>query len=62
MCSSDLTSNYVSGVNGANDEMHIVVIDRLGKFTGVANTVLEKFAYVSKASDAKTMTVLQTSM
>ena len=23
------TSNYVSGVNGANDEMHIVVIDRL---------------------------------
>ena len=47
------TSNYVSGVNGANDEMHIVVIDRLGKFTGVANTVLEKFAYVSKASDAK---------
>ena len=47
------TSTYTSGVNGANDEMHIVVIDRLGKFTGVANTVLEKFAYVSKASDAK---------
>jgi hypothetical protein len=47
------TSTYVSGVNGANDEMHIIVLDALGKFTGVANTVLEKFAYVSKASDAK---------
>jgi len=47
------TSNYVSGLDGHNDEMHIIVIDRFGKFTGVANTVLEKFAYVSKASDAK---------
>ena len=48
------TSRFTSGVNGANDEMHIIVIDEDGKFTGVANTVLEKFAYVSKASDAKT--------
>ena len=34
--------------------MHIIVIDEEGKFTGVANTVLEKFDFVSKASDAKT--------
>lgn len=47
------TSQYVSGLNGANDEMHILVIDSKGAFTGVANTILEKFAYVSKASDAK---------
>lgn len=47
------TSVYVSGVNGANDEMHIIVLDEDGKFSGVANTVLEKFAYISKASDAK---------
>ena len=46
------TSSFVSGVNGANDEMHIIVLDEDGKFTGVANTVLEKFGYVSKASDA----------
>jgi hypothetical protein len=46
------TSSFVSGVNGANDEMHILVLDEDGKFTGVANTVLEKFGYVSKASDA----------
>jgi hypothetical protein len=47
------TSAYVAGVNGANDEMHVIVLDNLGKFSGVSNTVLEKFAYVSKAYDAK---------
>jgi hypothetical protein len=33
--------------------MHIIVVDAGGKFTGVPNTILEKFSYVSKASDAK---------
>jgi hypothetical protein len=47
------TSVFVDNVNGANDEMHIIVLDEDGKFTGVANTVLEKFPYLSKASDAK---------
>jgi phage tail sheath protein FI len=47
------TSDYVTEVNGANDEIHILVIDTLGKFSGTSNTVLEKFAFVSKASDAK---------
>ncbi len=46
------TSEYASRVGGANDEMHIVVVDRLGKFSGTANTVLERFGFVSKASDA----------
>jgi hypothetical protein len=32
--------------------MHIIVIDEDGKFSGTANTVLEKYAFVSKASDA----------
>jgi hypothetical protein len=48
------TSTYASGVGGANDEMHIVVVDRGGKFSGVANTVLERFAFTSKAQDAVT--------
>lgn len=48
------TSVYTAGVNGANDEMHIVVVDEDGKFSGVANTVLERFGYVSAAVDAKT--------
>ena len=46
------TSEFVSNVNGVDDEMHIIVIDEDGKFSGVSNTVLEKFSYVSKASDA----------
>jgi phage tail sheath protein FI len=48
------TSDYATAAGGSNDEMHIIVVDEDGKFSnGVANTVLEKFAFVSKASDAK---------
>jgi len=49
------TSTYVAnkGNTWANDEIHIVVIDEDGLFTGTAGTVLEKYAFVSKASDAK---------
>ena len=46
------TSSYVSDKAGSGDEMHIIVIDEDGKFSGTANTVLEKYAFVSKASDA----------
>ena len=47
------TSSFVASRGGANDEMHIIVVDRLGKFSnGEANTVLERFSFVSKASDA----------
>lgn len=37
----------------ANDELHIVVVDEDGAITGVANTVLEKFEHLSKATNAK---------
>ena len=47
------TSDYVTNVGGANDEIHILVIDSNGKFTGSANGILEKYSFVSKASDAK---------
>ena len=47
------TSPYTSSRGGANDEMHLIVIDTLGKFSGIANSVLEKFPFVSKAVDAK---------
>lgn len=48
------TSNYVLEKTGKDlkDELHIVVVDTLGKFTGKANTVIEKFPFVSKAKDA----------
>ena len=47
------TSTFASQRGGSLDEMHVVVVDEDGLFTGTANTVLEKFGYVSKASDAK---------
>jgi len=47
------TSSFVSGLTGSGDEMHVIVVDEDGKFSGgVANTVLEKYSFVSKASDA----------
>lgn len=47
------TSGYVLDKGGSNDEMHIVVTDETGLISGVAGTVLEKFSFVSQASDAK---------
>ena len=46
------TSDYVNLKGGTNDEMHIVVVDEDGLFTGTAGTVLETYAFVSKAADA----------
>jgi len=48
------TSDYASNAGASVDEMHIVVLDRTGAISGTANSVLEKFGYVSKASDAVT--------
>jgi len=47
------TSDYTASRTGSGDEMHVIVIDESGKISGVANTVLEKYAFVSKASDAQ---------
>ena len=47
------TSAYADGVGGSNDELHVVVIDILGQWTGIPGTILEKYAFVSKANDAK---------
>jgi hypothetical protein len=47
------TSNYTSARSGSGDELHVVVVDQDGDITGAAGTVLEKFALVSKASDAR---------
>lgn len=42
-----------NGKTAALDELHIIVIDALGLWTGVAGSTLEKYAYVSKADGAK---------
>jgi len=47
------TSTLASRDGSSFDEMHIVVADEDGRITGTANTVIEKFEKVSKASDAK---------
>jgi hypothetical protein len=47
------TSTWASNVNGKNDEMHVIVIDEDGAFSGRANTVIEKFSFLSKAGDAR---------
>ena len=48
------TSQYASRQGGSNDEMHIVVADEDGTWSGNANTVLERYAAVSKSAEALT--------
>jgi phage tail sheath protein FI len=48
------TSPFATALGGSNDELHIAVVDEDGAITGVKGDVLETFAAVSKASDAKT--------
>jgi hypothetical protein len=51
---SDYQINFGnSAIN--SDEMHVVVTDDGGKFTGVPGTVLEVFRAVSRATNAKTI-------
>ena len=49
------TSPFVAAKfkSNANDEMHIAIIDEDGLITGTANTVIERYANVSKATNAK---------
>jgi len=47
------TSTAGSAAGASGDELHVVVQDRTGEITGTANTVLEKFGYLSKGSNAK---------
>lgn len=42
------------GNTSVNDELHVVVVDNVGGFTGVPGTVLEVFQAVSRGSDAQT--------
>ena len=48
-----LTSLYTQAKLGSNDELHLVVVDEDGLFTGTIGTILERFEGLSKASDAK---------
>ena len=47
------TSASVAAAGGSDDELHVLVIDEDGLFTGTAGATLETFAHVSAASDSK---------
>lgn len=47
------TSAYAARFGSTNDEIHIAIIDEDGLFSGVKGTVLERYPYLSQASDAK---------
>ena len=48
---SEFPNSLVSGLD--LDEVHVLVIDEDGLFTGVKGTILEKYEFLSKTSDAK---------
>ena len=47
------TSASAELVGALNDEIHLVVVDEDGLFTGTQHTVLETFGFISLASDGK---------
>jgi len=47
------TSDFTSVQGGSSDELHVAVIDEDGRWTGRANTVIERFSKVSKGSNAR---------
>lgn len=47
------TSRYATARDGKNDEIHLLVIDAGGAITGTKGTILEKYEYLSKASNSR---------
>tara|TARA_A100001234_G_scaffold190286_1_gene176332 strand:- start:1481 stop:3868 length:2388 start_codon:yes stop_codon:yes gene_type:complete len=47
------TSQYAEDRSAKNDQLHIVVVDDTGKVSGTAGAILEKYTFLSKASDAR---------
>ena len=47
------TSTYGASVGVTGDELHAIIIDEDGLWTGTRGAILEKFSYLSKASDSR---------
>lgn len=47
------TSDFSSARTASNDEVHVVVIDEDGEITGTPGEILERFPFVSLATNAK---------
>ena len=51
--SSYAEANSYPGFTDVDDELHVIVIDEDGAWSGIKGGILEKFAFVSKARDAR---------
>ena len=49
------TSDFATKNNATNDEVHVAIIDKQGKFTGTQGTLLERYAFLSLGKNAKTI-------
>lgn len=47
------TSDFAAGYESSNDEIHVIVVDEYGLFTGRRQSILETYEGLSKAVDAK---------
>jgi len=47
------TSSFATKNNASNDEVHAVIVDKGGQFTGTQGTILERYAFTSFGSNAK---------
>ncbi len=47
------TSVYAAARDGLKDEAHVIVIDKNGQLTGTKGAILEKYSFVTVASDGK---------
>lgn len=47
------TSNYASDAGASNDEIHVVIVDSDGEFTGTRGSVLERYPFMSVGTNAK---------
>lgn len=49
------TSSFAiqKGATSANDELHLVIVDTNGEWTGVPGSILEKYSFLSKATNSK---------
>jgi len=47
------TSEFASDIGASNDEIHVVVVDSSGEFTGTRGTILERYPFMSVGNNAK---------
>jgi len=48
------TSSFAASKGISYDEIHVAVIDTTGEISGSVNTIVERYTYLSKLSDART--------